>query len=157
VTRFKSLNVMHFAMVLAVFSASLAGCGDSTRVAVEGTVTLDGAPVDGGIIQFVSAAPGGAASSQKNVSAEIKDGKYSVRASEGPNLGTYKVIITWAKKTGRTVDASGDPGNKMDETIEAIPRSYNIQSRQTVEIKSSGNKFDYDIHSAKAAKKGVNN
>jgi hypothetical protein len=143
------LKQLAIALMLIVCCAFQAGCGgDANRPAVEGTVTLDGMPVEGGVIQFVS--PGEDSRGKRiNVHADIKDGKYYLASGAGPNLGTYKVMINWAKKTGRQVEVPGDKGNTVEETVDAIPRKYNALSHETVDVKANGNKFDYSIHSGK--------
>jgi hypothetical protein len=141
------------AVLVAVVSAVLSGCGGNHH-AVEGSVTLDNVPVNGGMIQFVAQGDGPAVKSM-NTHAEIIDGKYSLPAGQGPSPGKYKVVITWNKKTGKKVDAGGDPGNKIDETFEAIPRKYNRESSEIVEIKPSANRFDYAIKSGKENKQGA--
>jgi hypothetical protein len=142
------------AVFAAVVSALLSGCGGD-RHAVEGSVTLDNAAVNGGMIQFVAQGEG-AAVKRMNTYAEIIDGKYSLPAGQGPSPGKYKVVITWNKKTGKKVDAGGDPGNKIDETFEAIPKKYNRDSTEIVEIKSSANRFDYAIKSVKESSRDHN-
>jgi hypothetical protein len=151
----RHLKQLATVLMLVVCCAILAGCsGDATRRPVEGTVTLDGVPVDGGVIQFL--AQGDDAHGKRiNVHADIKDGKYYLATGAGPNLGIYKVMITWAKKTGRQVEVAGDKGNTVEETVDAIPRKFNALSSEIVEIKSTGNKFDYSIRSEKESKKAA--
>jgi len=123
-------------LVLAL--AVLAGCSSSKRVPVSGTVTFDGKPVDGGVIAFLpegDVAPGG----KGTVSGEIVEGKYSLPSGRGPDAGKYKVQITWNKKTGKQIDTPGDPGTKMDDTVQVIPPKYNKQTILTAEIKSGSN------------------
>jgi hypothetical protein len=127
------------ASVLVLSVALLAGCG-SPRV--EGKVTFDGQPVDGGTITFFPDASG---AGHPNVPGQIVDGKYVL---DSPTLesGKYRVEIYWFKKTGRQIP-SGDPPNKVDETIQVIPKKYNVDSKTTVEIKSGTNTFNYDLTS----------
>src|SRR5262245_1164594 len=141
---FRFPRQLNWTLPLVVVSSMLllAGCGGGGGNAVEGEVSLDGQPVDGGKIVFLATEDN---QGRKVAQADIKNGKYSIPASGGPGLGKHKVTINWPKKTGRQVDSPGDPGVKMDETKEAIPSWYNAQTSQMVEIKSSGNKFDYSI------------
>jgi hypothetical protein len=138
------------AIVLVAAPVFLAGCFGSDRCAVEGTVTLDGQPVDGGIIEFLPLddAPG---QTRGAAHADIKGGKYAVGRDGGPTPGKHKVSIRWLKKTGRMVDVAGDVGNKREETKECIPRKYNTQSQTVVEIKAGTNTFAYDIVSEKSS------
>ena len=75
----------------------------------------------------------------------IQQGKYAVEKMKGLKPGKYKVVIT-----------SGDPkehappgelpGAPFPVAKERIPREYNTESKQEVEVKRGGpNKFDIDI------------
>jgi len=127
--------------VLALSLLVLSGC--SRRAAVEGAVNFAGAPVDGGRIIFNPTEEGGKV---PPVSADIVGGKYSLPAASGPVPGQYRVEITWKKKTGKQIDTPGDPGVKMDETVEAIPPTYNgAKTTLTADVKSGANKIDFDL------------
>jgi hypothetical protein len=125
---------------LAVGLLALSGC--SGRPAVEGTVTFNKEPVDGGVISFV---PSTGSANEGRVSADIVQGKFTLPSGHGPKPGTYKVEIVWNKKTGRQIDTPGDVGVKMDEKVQVIPDKYNKKTTETAEIKSSGNKFDFNL------------
>jgi hypothetical protein len=120
----------------------LIGCSSSNRAAVKGSVTFDGAPVDGGMILFFPA-------NEKNKAdqghAEIKNGAYEIPAGKGPPPGSYRVEITWEKKTGKQVVSKGDPPNMEDETIQVIPPQYNRESKLTKEITSGMNTIDFPL------------
>jgi len=120
----------------------LIGCGSSNRASVKGSVTFDGAPVDGGMILFFPA-------NEKNKAdqghAEIKNGAYEIPAGKGPPPGSYRVEITWEKKTGKQVVSKGDPPNMEDEKIQVIPPQYNRESKLTKEIKLGENILDFPL------------
>jgi hypothetical protein len=132
-------------LALACSLALLVGCG-SGGPSAEGTVTFNGAPVDGGKIIFV---PSGGAGPVKvrPASADIKDGKYFVDDLHNLTPGPYRVEIFWKQKTGKKVVNRSDPPNKIDETRQVIPPKYNKASRATVEVKPGANKFDYTLTS----------
>lgn len=74
----------------------VAGCGGGDegydgppRSAVSGTVTLDGSPLDSGVICFVPRE-----STNRAVSIPIAAGSYSVPEGKGPNFGVYDVVIS---------------------------------------------------------------
>ena len=82
--------------VAACVSIVTVGCGDggakpkgssTPKVKVTGTVKLDGNPVPGGSITYLSTATGNAAVGT------IKDGAYEIPAKDGPNPGESGVII----------------------------------------------------------------
>jgi len=129
-------------LVLAVLSAC-AGCARNPRI--EGNVTLDGAPVDGGtIIFFQGTGPG----SDKG-NAPIVGGKYVIEGERARNLtpGTYRVEIFWQRRI-----AKQDPNSPNVDTNPAveqpIPKKYNgPESTLTREVQSGTNKFDFDLTS----------
>src|SRR5690349_3719614 len=90
---------------LACLAASLAGCsraydGDQ-RFPISGKVTVDGQPVDLGVIAFM---PQGAGEGMGRVSgAPIRDGLYSIPEEKGPTAATYQVQIHWNKRTGKQI------------------------------------------------------
>ncbi|MFO0928491.1 MAG: hypothetical protein U0736_15950 [Gemmataceae bacterium] len=132
-TRFsRGLAAASFILVL------LSGCG---KPSVSGTVTLDGKPVDGGVISFV------ADGTNKQANADIVGGKYDFGAKPGPTAGKNKVEILWNKKTGRKIPVPGDPGNMTDESVQAIPAQYNSASTLTADVKSGANKLDFTLTS----------
>jgi hypothetical protein len=125
-------------VLVALSSFVMTGCGDSNRAGVQGNVTLDGAPVDGGRIMFI------APDAKGNAHADIKEGKYELAAGQGPSLGTYRIEIYWYKKTGKKV-VGNDPPNLVDEKIQLIPKKYNTKSSVKEEIKPGMNTFNYDL------------
>ena len=134
-------------MILGLACLLLAGCGHSgTQAAVEGTVTLDDKPVDGGMITFVPEEYKAGGIERTVVTADIKDGKYSVDAAKGAVPGKYRVEIYWNQKTGNQVK-DPDTGQMKDETKPVIPEVYNKHTKTTVDIQASGNKFDYKLDS----------
>src|SRR5258708_1368330 len=133
-------GVCGFLLAVLVFAA--AGCGGG-HAAMEGTVTLDDTPVDGGVISLF---PDKGTAKGDVGHAEIVNGKSSL--SKGPPPGKYRVEIVWYKKTGKQVVGS-DPPNKEDETIQVIPEKYNKSSELKVELTSGSNTHDYPLKSGK--------
>ena len=129
---------------VALMAALLVLPGCASRAAVEGAVTFDGAPVDGGSITFL---PSESGSKRIQVSADIVNGKYNLPAGKGPTPGSYRVQIIWNKKTGKQIDTPGDTGVKMDETVPVIPAQFNTDSKLSAEIKSGANTVNFDLKS----------
>jgi len=136
---------------VAVFAAAaVGGCGSSDglpREPISGTVTLDGQPLDGGMITFT---PTQAA--EPVVTALIKDGAYSLPRSEGPVPGPHRVQV-WAKKpTGKKIP---DPDNReeiIDEMRSIVPPRYNLNSELSAEVKAGdSNSFEFTMSSARVA------
>ncbi|MBQ9874454.1 MAG: hypothetical protein IJM30_08310 [Thermoguttaceae bacterium] len=129
-----ALHAALFSVLLCL--AALAGCAKNDGLCtVEGTVTLDGAPLAEGTINFGPMA----GSSGTATGAKIENGKYSARASEGEMI----VNIRSQKK-----ETTQDPehGETMTFT-ELIPEKYNQQSELKATIKPGKNTFDFDLKS----------
>src|SRR5271156_764634 len=101
----------------------VSGCGSAHHVPVEGSVSLDGQPVDGGTISFVPEdyKEGGI------VKTEIKGGKYSLDKGHGLIPGKYKVVASLKQKTGKIVPSDEPPGTR-EEVIERM-KDFNKQNR----------------------------
>lgn len=128
----------------AVFLLVSAGCGRQTdRQALQGTVTLDGAPLAEGYVTFVPM-PG---TSGPTAGGKITEGKFSVSPRQGTFVGAFRVEITAIRKTGRKLK---DPmlGQEIDETEQFLPARYNRQSELTIEVTKAGpNHFEFDLTS----------
>jgi hypothetical protein len=126
---------------MTLLAVIVVGCG-GPRGAVSGTVTLDGAPIEKGMITFEPAEGSGLS----KVAAEIVAGKYELPADRGPLPGKYKVEFTSQKKTGRKVP-TGDGDATIDETEQALPPKFNTQSTYSVDITRGANKNDFQLTS----------
>jgi hypothetical protein len=111
----------------------LAGCGGSSA-SVEGTVSVDGTPVDHGSIVFAPAGGSGA-----TVGTDIRDGKYTLPTERGLTSGKYKVEITWNKKTGKKMKDVADTGAVTDDRMQVLPEKFNKNTELTTEIKGGAN------------------
>jgi hypothetical protein len=89
-------------LLLVAGLAALAGCGTKTHI-VEGTVTLDGAPVDGATIVFMPEGGQG----QQGVGITDAAGKFQLNNSSskdgGLPAGTYKVLVTKVKAVSEEI------------------------------------------------------
>jgi hypothetical protein len=126
-------------------SLACAGCGagdELPRQAVSGTVTLNGQPLELGIIQFrpssaVEPVPAGA---------EIKGGAFTIPRDEGPTPGNYRVFINSSgpKKALTKAETSGEkmPGILPD----LIPAKYNSESTLTAKVAADKpNTYDFSL------------
>jgi len=86
---------------------------------VKGTVTLDGQPVDGGVITFV---PADGNSQPEAVS--ITAGAYTVTMP----VGDKRVEIYWAPSSGNAADTATQG---REQIVQRIPTKYNSQSTLT--------------------------
>ena len=132
----------HRAVLGLLLALPWVGCSDPTggREAVSGDIRFKGQPLDQGTIQFLptdgqDTTSGGA----------IADGKYAVAKKDGLKPGKYKVVISSGDPK---VHAPADelPGAPFPVAKERIPKEYNTQTNQVVEVKAGGpNTFDFDI------------
>jgi hypothetical protein len=91
----------------------IAGCGDK-GLALEGTVTVDGKPVDSGTIQFQPSAPA-RQSAPTSTGCAVEAGTFHIPASRRLTPGTYRVTIVGVRYSGRKVR---DPQRgQIDERI----------------------------------------
>jgi hypothetical protein len=132
--------------LLALLALALClGCAREDRVAISGKVTLDGQPVEAGSISFVPID----GTQSPTAGAEIVDGDYEVAAAQGPRAGAFRVEIRSQRKTGRKipVGSPAPPGTMADETVEAIPKQYNKQSKLRADLKQGNNPLDFTLTS----------
>jgi hypothetical protein len=133
--------------VVSALAIALAGCGGDNplnRQAVRGSVTLDGAPLDHGTIEFAPQQPGGVGSG-----AVIEGGTYSIAVANGLPAGKYVVRIYSAEAAPNAVDPKAPPGpGNVTPGKERIPPRYNTKSDQVVEVTAGRpNAFDFKIQS----------
>jgi len=96
-------------LLLTLAAGLTAGCGDKLSP-VNGTVTYDGAPVDGATVVFITESGSKQATGRTDSS-----GKFSLEYNNGPGIpsGTYKVMVTRVKVVEGT--PVGDP-TKLDKS-----------------------------------------
>lgn len=129
-------RLLRFLPVLA-----LLGCGPTgpVRVAVSGTVTFIGRPLEVGTIEFhpvdpTAGEPGGA---------EVSAGAYTIPASRGLRPGRYVVQVSSAVAPG---PADGTAPGAIRLARERIPGRYNAASELTAEVTERGtNRFDFTL------------
>ncbi|WP_165249433.1 hypothetical protein [Paludisphaera soli] len=122
--------------ILAVLAAACWGCGGGgdgfEHYAVNGTIRHDGDPLKSGTITFVPGGPGAAGT------AEIVDGAFAIDAADGLSPGEYRVEIYSIQPTGRKIENADDPGAKVDETVNRVDRSFNVDSTLKVTVPPGG-------------------
>jgi hypothetical protein len=122
--------------------AAIAGCGGdgASGVTVSGTVTLDNAPLETGMITFLPSDGKGA-----SAGATITNGKYRTKIEPGPK----KVSIISEKVIGQTPRDPADPtGEQITQTQQIIPPQYNDQTTLTLDVPAGGkNDADFTLTS----------
>ncbi|MCC7084014.1 MAG: hypothetical protein IT427_03280 [Pirellulales bacterium] len=118
-------------------SLSAVGCGNGNRAAVSGTVTLDGKPLQQGVINFLLADGKG-----PSAGGTITDGQYEISATKGVMVGSNRVSISSVQPTGRKIQSLG----RVDEEYaEAVPTRYNQQTTLLHEIQPGQNVLNFDL------------
>ena len=121
------------------------GCSDEgkgpQRAAVCGTVTVDGQPVENGMIQFTPTE----GTTGPVAGAVIENGEYSAEKKRGPVVGTQRVEISGNRKTGNKI--KNEMGMVVDERVSVVPEAYNAQSTLVRQVESGKNIFDFPLNS----------
>lgn len=124
------------------------GCGGETdprgdRVGVRGEVLLDGQPLTGAKIVFVSAHDGAV----KAIST-IQEGHYEIEAEHGPLVGKSRVeIVPEFIELEQLESERGDDKLSVPElTTTAIPAKYNARSELFANVSGEGeNEFNFQL------------
>jgi len=129
-----------FGLILCMFAAS--GCGNSgDRLAIGGKVTLKGAPLANGTIEFTSE------DRSKQSGGLIQNGVYDIQANQGLPPGTYIVRIQSADEGSAPVAGEAPGPESLNSTAkETIPAEYNSNSgiRATI-VAGKKNEHNFDI------------
>jgi hypothetical protein len=137
------MPVGKLARLLIIGFVALAGCnGQPTPVGVRGTVTFDGAPLAEGTLQFE---PLELTTGQSREVA-IRDGKFSLPASEGVLPGVeFRVVIQAFKKTGQKYP-NADMAASYDEVVQYIPEQYNTATTLRATVSPNETENDLTFH-----------
>lgn len=135
-------------VLLAWLAANLVGCGPRTdRLALSGNVTLDGAPLDKGTIQFTTLGEG----TLQSTGAVIQEGAYHIPAEKGLSPGTFRVELSAPDGNAQPVRVAAYPGGPtIPVAPDRIPAEYNIESNKSVKVTRDGeNQFDFEVSSSR--------
>jgi len=133
-------------------SALLAICGCSDgKVIVRGVVTVDGQPIDEGMISLEPVDGQG-----PTTGGVIKDGKYELTGPAAVIPGEKIVRIAGVRKTGKMIEA-GPPapkGTLIPQMMQCVPSQYNDKSQLHVDVTAGkANTHDFKLDSAVLAPK----
>jgi hypothetical protein len=124
--------------------AVISGCGGSAdgRLAVSGAVTLDGAPLDQGVIAFHSVE-----AALPPIEATIAAGEYFIAADKGLLPGNYKVAIDSADSTGKT---ASPVVYSMAIPVSKIPLKYNGETTLVAAVDAAAdNVFNFQLETGR--------
>jgi hypothetical protein len=112
------------------------GCSQGPAVGiVKGTITLDGQPVDGGLIRLVPAD-----GNSQPADCIVTAGAYTVTMP----IGEKKVEIYWTKSSGGKVDTASQGTEKV---IQMVPTAYNTESTLTYTVEKGTHTKDFALSS----------
>jgi hypothetical protein len=127
-------------MTFALLLLTLLGCSSDGRLAVSGTVTLDGKPLEKAAISFQPAA----GSEGHSAGGQITNGKFLLPADHGLKPGKYFVTVQAFKETGRMVV---DPqfGIKVPEQV--MVECKEAGKLEATVTAGAANQFDFRLTS----------
>lgn len=130
---------------------TMAGCdgrADFQRAAVRGTVSLDGEPLEHGVVRFVplDKTPG------RKQSVSLTNGQFSMDEELGPAVGRHRIEIESTDTGGLELDDEDAMTRLHSEGVQRIdvqrvPPWYNRASRIVEEIKDGDNAFSFELSS----------
>jgi hypothetical protein len=123
---------------LAAFLAL--GCGSKDLVPVSGTVTLNGKPLVGATVTFLSVADEGSAyAGTSSLGKTDKDGHYSLqttKGAKGARVGKYRVSISLLKEQVGDRDERRPRGGW--KLADEVPTLYNEKTTLTFDVPDGG-------------------
>lgn len=112
-------------LLVGLMLSTLVGCGGTTgRGPVSGTVTLDGRPLEHGVINF-RPVEGNAAPGSGGV---VIDGSFEIPADKGLRPGKYTVSIAAFKNTGRMVSDFPDGPQRPERVPVQIKKTDQLEA-----------------------------
>ena len=133
--------------LVALFCCAALGCARSgpRRFAVGGQVTLDGAPLPEGEILFRP----GASTSGPTAAGLIEEGRYSIDEAHGPVSGSYAVVITASRKTGRKVQSEMRGTATTDQYEQYLPARYNDRTELSAQVDDDRDDLNFQLTTAR--------
>ena len=122
-------------LLLPIAFCLLAGCGPSTGT-VTGSITIDGQPLDSGVISFVPAEAGG-----DPATTNVAAGKYQLTTTAGKKFVQISAPIV----VGKRKEYEGEGAPLVEITDERLPPKYNSQTELNVEVKPGANAQDFAL------------
>jgi hypothetical protein len=134
--------------MLLLAALILTGCSDpyAGRMALSGSVTLEGQPLDGASISFEPMDKG----VETRAGGEVKNGRFTIPRESGLKPGKYLVRLTAGDGKTPANEEAGAPGGSTNIiSVDRIPEDWNVNSKQEVDVKADGsNTFEFSIPKA---------
>ena len=129
------MNRHQICLLIAALSCFCVGCGGDGLIAVSGTISWNGEPIEKGMINFYPADP-----SQRPHGSPITDGKFQFRTSPGEK----RVEVFADRPVGEP-----DPVMKVQRREQYIPTRYNEQTELTANVSESDRTFEFVLEEQK--------
>ncbi len=126
---------------LSIVCLLTVGCGGSAdkKIAVSGSASFDGEPIENGEIEFKPTESGG-----RPAVGTIVGGKYRISEQFGAKPGNYSVSITARRQT--EVQGPGNPyATDAVATEQYIPPKYNANTTLQVDISAASAVHDFQL------------
>jgi hypothetical protein len=137
--------IANLCLVLAVSMISGCGGGDydgAKRMAIDGSVTVNGQPVQEGTLNLIPAS----GSTGRKAAAGIENGSYSIAEKDGPNIGKYNVQIYAYQPVGGAAPVDEDTAEGAGvPTQQILPPQFNEQTSLEVEIVDDKTTYDFNL------------
>jgi hypothetical protein len=127
-------------LLLTIVFVAVAGCGGSNLPdlgQVSGTVTFEGKPLSGALVEFVPE------NGRPSFAETASDGTYSLNYlpdAPGAVVGKHLVRITQNPVTGEVGD-----NEKVEKKLDPIPMKYNKNTILEAEVTSGSNVVDFEL------------
>jgi hypothetical protein len=131
-------------LALTLAAVLLGGCGDrSGRQGIDGTVSLDGKPLEKAQISFRPQS----GTTSPSAGANVVSGKFSIAPEQGLLPGKFRVEITASRLSGKKAPAPLT-GEMITIEEQYLPAKYNQQSQLEAVVGANGlNHFDFSLTS----------
>lgn len=147
--------------MILVAAAALCACGCSRerpgppRAAVQGTVTLDGAPLAQGWVRFIPTEE----TKGPSTTVPVADGRFEADAEHGPVVGRHRIEIASTDDGGYPLDDETAPQRLREAGIKRIdlvrvPEIYNSRSTLVEVVTETGpNEFQFELTTPKTSRR----
>ena len=133
------IRSLNFSLIVLSSLALVFGCSTGpTMATVNGTVTLDSAPLKEGTINFIPLE-----GDIPVVGAAIKEGKFTASVP----VAKMRVEIHASKVVGQTKAYDTPDSPVVDQVVEIIPTMYNAESGLTIDVQRGIQEVTYGLKS----------
>ncbi|WP_231740728.1 hypothetical protein [Thalassoglobus neptunius] len=122
-----------------------------SRVAVEGTVTLDNVPLKQGVVRFIATGE----TEGPKTSVPVNDGQFKINSESGPVVGEHRIEIVSTDDGGYAMDDEQaikqlrEQGIRKIEVVR-VPLKYNKRSQLVEHVAAEGpNTYSFELSSQK--------